>query len=436
MEKFIAEPARKTPVADEVDVLVLGAGPAGFGAALAAARNGAKTMIVEQYNCAGGMATAGMMSHWAGSTCSPVLREIMERTEKCQAGRIVSEQKHDTFTINHEQVKTAMYQLLREAGVIIRLYTLAVEPVMEGDEIKGAVLESKSGRQAVLAKCVIDCTGDGDIAAKSGAEYVMGREEDGKCQPVTLMFRIGNVDYSRAVFPGSFESYIQIPKGEIQALGHKHLPFPAGHVLLYRTLIPGEVCVNMTNVTDIDGTKAEDLTKAELICRDQIEVIVPFLRDYVPGFENCYLVAAASFIGVRETRHFKGLYTITGEDILEGRVFDDWIATRNGFNFDIHNVKGPGLDEHGAQKKFHAKGSYTVPLRACIPVKIKSLALAGRNISGTHLAHSNYRVMTICLNIGYGVGTAAAIALRDGVQIRDVDIVKVQKRLEQDGIVL
>ena len=111
-------------------------------------------------------------------------------------------------------------------------------------------------------------------------------------------------------------------------------------------------------------------------------------------------------------------------------------AARNGFNFDIHNVKGPGLDEHGVQENFHSKGVYTIPLRACIPVRIKSPALAGRNISGTHLAHSNYRVMTICLNMGYGVGTAAAIALRDGVQIRDVDIVKVQKRLNEDGVVL
>ena len=115
MEKFITEPARKTPVAEEVDVLVLGAGPAGVGAALAAARNGAKTMIVEQYNCAGGMATAGMMSHWSGSTCSPILREIMERAGKCQAGNIPSDQKYETFTINHEQQKTAMYQLLKEA---------------------------------------------------------------------------------------------------------------------------------------------------------------------------------------------------------------------------------------------------------------------------------------------------------------------------------
>ena len=439
MQKFYQEAARRIPVIAETDIVVAGGGPAGVGAAIAAARNGAKVILLEKYNNLGGMATSGMMSHWSGAEQCSLLNEVtaaMRRVESCSRE---DNAQNDAFTrrrgLYHEAQKTALQRLALEAGVTIQFHTLVVGAIMEGDCVRGVITESKSGREAIYAKIVIDATGDGDVAAFAGAEYLFGREEDHKCQPVTLMFRIGGVDYSRAVFPCSFESYIDIPKGEIQALGKANLPHPAGHVLLYRAMIPGEVCVNMTNVTDVDGTKAEELTRAELICRGQIEVIVPFLREYVPGFENCYLVAAASFIGVRETRHFKGLYTITGEDILEGRVFDDWIATRNGFNFDIHNVKGPGLDEHGAQAKYHAKGAYTVPLRACIPVKIKSLALAGRNISGTHLAHSNYRVMTICLNVGYGVGTAAAIALRDGVQIRDVDIVKVQKRLEQDGIV-
>lgn len=137
-------------------------------------------------------------------------------------------------------------------------------------------------------------------------EYELGREGDHLCQPVTLMFRIGGVDYSRAIFPGSFESYIDVPKGEIQALGKSVLTHPAGHVLLYRTRIPGEVCVNMTNVINIDATDVRQLTEAEKVCRRQMDEMIPFLREYAPGYEDCYLVTSASNVGVRETRHFNG----------------------------------------------------------------------------------------------------------------------------------
>jgi hypothetical protein len=167
-------------------------------------------------------------------------------------------------------------------------------------------VESKSGREAIFAKRIIDCSGDGDVAARAGAEFQKGREEDGKMQPVTLMFRIGGVDYTRAVFPPSFETHIPLPDGDIQELGRKHLPFPAGHVLLYRTLLPNEVCVNMTNVIDIDGTNADDLSKAEIICHRQIDSIVPFLRKYVPGCENAKIKSSGSHVGIRESRHIAG----------------------------------------------------------------------------------------------------------------------------------
>lgn len=153
-----------------------------------------------------------------------------------------------------------------------------------------------------------------------------------------------------------------------------------------------------------------------------------------PGYEKCYPVTSAQMMGVRETRHFKGLYTMTPEDIVEARVFDDWIATRNMFNFDIHNVEGSGLDKNGAQHNFHAKGGYTIPYRACVPVKIDGLLLAGRDISGTHKAHSNYRVMPICINMGQGVGIAAALAARDGIQPRSVNVAEVQKILTENGV--
>ena len=181
----------------------------------------------------------------------------------------------------------------------------------------GVITENKNGRPAGRAASVIDATGDGDLAARAGAPYRKGREPDGGMQPVTIMFKVAGVDYSRAVFPGSFETNFEIPGGRIQDLGHAHLPHPAGHVLLYPSSLPGVVTVNMTNQTGIDGTLAEDLTRAELACRRQIEQIVPFLRDKIPGYEKCFLISTASLMGVRETRHFIGDYTLTAEDIVE-----------------------------------------------------------------------------------------------------------------------
>ncbi len=435
--KFYEEAARRIPVIAETDVLVAGGGPAGIGAALAAARCGAKVMLIEKGSALGGVATLGMMSHWSGAAQCPLMNEIAERSVQSSSMPLELASQLDGFDrsrgIPHECLKQTLSQMMRESGVVFQLHTMAVGVICENNKVRGIITESKSGREAIYAKAVIDATGDGDIAAFAGVEYQQGREEDHQCQPVTTMFRIGGVDYSRAVFPGSFETLIHLPKGEIQALGKAHLPAPAGHVLLYRNSLPGEVVVNMTNVTGIDGTNVRDLTRAEIICRDQMDAIVKFLREYVPGYEKCYLTASGE-VGVRETRHFKGVYTLVPEDIVEAMVFDDWIATRNFFNFDIHNLSGSGLDANGCQKHFKAKGEYTIPYRACVPEKIDGLLLSGRNISGTHKASSNYRVMGICLNIGQGVGTAAAVAVRDNVELRNANIRKVQDILLKTGV--
>ena len=438
--KFYHEGARDIPVIAETELLVAGGGPAGVGAAIAAARCGVKVMLIEKSGSLGGMATEGMMSHWTGASECPLVLEIMERTMRHSALPLEMAPQLNHYDLHwripHECQKHVLFQMTMEAGVRVQVHTMAVDVIKEGNTVKGIITESKSGREAILAQAVIDATGDGDIAAFAGVEYLMGREEDQACQPVTLMFRVGGVDYERAVFPASFESYIDVPKGEIQSLGKKHLQHPAGHVLLYPNLLPGEVTVNMTNVTDIDGTDVRDLTQAEITCRDQMESIVLFLREYVPGYEKCYLSASGSNVGVRETRHFKGVKTVTAEDIVEAAVFDDWIATRNYFGFDIHNVKGSGLDSNGAQKHFKSKGKYTIPYGACLPEKVDGLLLSGRNISGTHKAHSNYRVMGICLNIGVGVGTAAASAIKSNRQLRDVDIKEVQQILIKNGTTL
>lgn len=417
------EAARDLPVAGEYDVIVAGSGPAGVSAAITAGRMGVKVLLVEWANSVGGISTSGMMSHWTGSVESPLYTEILTRSAAKNEGaghnKIVPQ-------IDPENLKAVYLEMLAEANVTLLLYTFVCGVVMEGSRVAGIITESKSGRRVYKAKVMVDGTGDGDVAAYAGAEYTKGRESDGRMQPCTLMFKVAGVDLDRAVLLGSFESTHQTEKGELQALAKEHIPYPAGHLLVYRSTLPGIVTCNMTNCTEIDGTKAEDLTRAEIVCRSQMPAIVKYLREFVPGFENCYIISAASLMGVRETRHFKGMYTLNENDILTARVFDDWVVRGAHFNFDVHNLTGAGLDKTGVQHKWTQNKGYTIPYGCLVPEKIDGLLLSGRNISGTHIAHSNYRVMPICVGIGAAAGAAAAVAVQKGIQPRDIKAEMIQ----------
>ena len=421
---YIEEPARRIPISAECDVLVCGGGPAGFAAAIWAARMGADVLLVEQCADVGGVATTGLMSHWTGDTKGGFYEELLDRT--CDA--------EDKTLIDPEKLKTVLLEMLAEAGVHVFLYTMVSQVLMEQGVVRGVITESKAGREAIRAKIVVDCTGDGDVAARAGVPFQKGRETDGKMQPVTLMFKVGGVDTDRAPFIGCFEDTCQIPAGDIQTIGRQKISFPAGHVLIYPSTKPGIVTLNMTNAIDIDGTNPRDLTRGQLICRRQMDEILAFLREDVPGFGNSYIVSAASMIGVRETRHLEGLYTLTEEDIYSARIFPDWAVTKAHFNFDIHNITGNGLDAAGLQKGFCQSQGYTIPYRCFVPQKIDGLLFAGRNISGTHKAHSNYRVMPICCNMGQSVGIAAALCVQQGIQPRELSVTDLQAELQKAGV--
>lgn len=410
----------------KTDVLVLGAGPSGFAAAYRAAKEGVKVVLVEQCGEVGGMSTSGLMSHWAGTCDSPLFHELLLRSSERNEGDY---KNHITETIDPEQLKTLYLEMLLEAGVHLILYTFAMDAICDGDKVLGAEVVNKSGVFQIYADVTIDATGDGDIAALAGAEYVKGREQDGKMQPATMMFKVGGVDTKRAAYLDSFESTYETEKGELQALARQHISHPAGHILTYRTTLPGVVTCNMTNMIDIDGTNAEDLTKASIGCRKQLSDIISYLREFAPGFENCFLLDSASFIGVRETRHFKGLYTLTKEDVWEARVFEDAVVRGARFNFDVHNITGSGLDKTGVQHGFTQEKGYTIPLRCLVPIKKDGLLLCGRNISGTHIAHSNFRVMPICVGIGEAAGVIAALCVKKQVAPRKVDACEVKKIL-------
>lgn len=411
---------------DEADVVVVGAGPAGVSAAISAGRMGADVILIEQNETVGGVSTIGYMSHFAGKVSSRLYDEILMRQSRMEGRK---DKSISLETINPEILKVVYLKMLIEAGVKLRLYTFVSDVICEDEEVKGLIVETKSGRGVIYAKTIVDCSGDGDVAAKAGAEYCLGRENDGKMQPATLMFKVAGVDYSRAVFPCSFESYINTEKGELQHLAKEHLKFPMGHVLLYKTSLPGVVTCNMTNSIAVDGTKSEDLTKADVQCRLQIYEIEAFLREYVPGYEHCFVIGSASFLGVRETRHFLGEYILNEDDVYQARYFEDWVVKDAYFNFDVHNLTGGGMDKTGVQENFKQLKGYTIPYRCLIPKSLKNVLLAGRCISGTHMAHSNYRVMPICVAMGESAGIAAVIASRRNGLVRAVEAKEIQEIL-------
>ncbi len=433
--EHIEEPRRLTPVSAAVDVLVVGGGPAGCAAAISAARLGARTVLVEQAACLGGVATSGLMSHWTGSTQGGIYEEILERSLPPQLPAVdLGKHGQARQLIDHERLKTTLLDMLLESGVRVQCYTFAAGVLKTGQQVSGIITESKSGREAIQAQVVIDASGDGDIAALAGVPFHKGRESDGRMQPMTIMLQLGGVDTAQVRWVPGFEETYELPGGDLQSLARRHLPHPAGHVLIYPSPLPGVATLNMTNCIEVDGTDVRDLNRAEQVCRSQIPAILAFLREFVPGFSSAFLLKTASAIGVRETRHFQGLVTLTEQDISEARVFEDWVVTKAHFNFDVHSLSGAGLDPSGAQREFRQAKGYTIPYGCLVPSQVDGLLLAGRNISGTHLAHSNYRVMPICANIGQAAGIAAALSAKQAVAPRQVPASAIQQVLRGLGV--
>lgn len=431
MTEFINE-TNKIPQIADVDVLVCGAGPAGIGASIMAARQGVSVMIVEAQGCLGGIATAGMMSHWGGRSSSKIMPEIWDLAyEKSKDIGWTEENDSGRNAIYHDIQKIVLEEMVNKEGIKVLYHTMVCKAVVENGEIIGVIVENKSGRGFIKAKRVVDSTGDGDVAASAGVPYFKGREEDGKMQPCTIMFNVGGVDFERAVFPPSFETTVQTEKGELQALAKELLPFPAGHVLLYRQPMPNTVCCNMTNAVGIDGTDAESLTRGIMTCRSQIVPIIKFLREYVPGYEKCWLMSSASFIGIRETRHFEGLEALSKDDLLQAKYYDNWVVRRGWFNFDVHNLTGASLDKTGVQHGWKQKNDYTIPYGCLLPKNVEGLLLSGRNISGSHMAHSNFRIMSVCIAIGEAAGVAAALSVKQNKKLSSLDVKEIQSYLGQ-----
>jgi hypothetical protein len=295
------------------------------------------------------------------------------------------------------------------------------------------VFETKSGTLLVEAKVIVDCTGDGDIAARAGAEFETGRESDGLTQPMTLMFRMVGFHLD------AFENYVRQNPTQWRgvhglwdlvrkAAESGQLDLPREDILFFGTPHEQEVSVNSTRVGRVLGTNTFDLTCAEWEGRRQMQQVASFLKQYVPGFEHSYIAQSGVHIGVRETRRIVGEYRLTAGDLLNARQFDDVIA-RAAYPVDIHNPAGKGT----ILKPVPPGDAYDIPLRALIPKSIENLLMAGRCISGTHEAHSSYRVMPTSMATGQAAGVCAALCAKSGRGTREVDVREVQGELLRQG---
>lgn len=402
------------------DVIVLGAGPAGVAAAVAAARTGARTLLVEQNAYPGGMSTAGLLTTWCGTCSGGIFNELLETHTRFFAWRKV---------FDPEMLKLKYQQLLEDAGAETMYHATFLRAHTEHGRITAVEVLALGDVLTLPAEMFIDATGNGDVAKAVGVPFTVGRETDGKMQPMSLMFLVGGLDEATAIYPG-FGTHPDLEAKMQEYADSGRVEKPAGHVILIPGYHPGTATVNMTNVIDVDGTDVFDLNRAEALTRHQLPQIVRFLRECVPGYENCYLLQSGAHVGVRESRHFEGLYKLTELDILQQRIFDDWVVSNARYTFGNHSLTGSGLDRNNLTYRGQ---QYTVPLRSLIPVGVDNLLLAGRNISGTHMAHASFRVIPICLGIGEGAGTAAALAALDGISPKAVNAARVQSLLLRSG---
>jgi hypothetical protein len=441
--KALSEPARQTEVHGEYDVVVLGGGPAGMAAAVAAARAGRSTLLVERYGFLGGMGTAAGVTNFCGlhanvhgdirQVVHGVADGLLERiarlgglnTPHALFGKTVA-QAYDTAAY-----KIAADDLLLSSGVQILFHALAAGVLMDGERrVRALLVETKSGRRAVVGRMFIDASGDGDLAAWAGAPYEVGDGHGNMLYPST-MFRINGVDPQRAG-----KAWEVIPKLMAQAEAEGRYQFPRKGAIVRPQKSGIEWRVNLTQLANregnaMNGVDALELSDAEVLGRRQIAGVAGFLRE-VPGFEQSYISDIAPQVGIRETRRVRGLYELTESDVLDCASFDDTIGV-NGWPLELH-LKGDV--EFRWPKIPESRGFNHLPYRMTVPEGLDNVWVAGRCASMSHEAQSAARVTGACFVMGEAAGNAAHLALQAGSTADGVDVAALQARLDDNGAYL
>ncbi len=442
------------------DVVIIGGGPAGTVAAIASARCGAKTLLVEQNGYLGGMLTmAGtgpQMTFHAGST--QVVQGIPEE--------IVARMVKEGFSPGHmedfvgyassvtpfdaEGMKLILETMVKEAGADLLYHTVYTGCDWEDRRIRKVHLYGKQGFFDVSASVFIDASADADLATHAGIGSVYGREEDHLAQPMTMNIKVSNVNRDKMIeyiknnsgdmldtIP--FERLQLIPRSGMQgaysvirmAKEKGEFPIDRDMVLCFETNNPGEYILNMSRVIKKSALDSFDLTEAEIEGRKQAHAIVAFMRNYIPGFEHAVIVTTGPHIGIRESRKINGAYRLTASDLLENKMFEDAIAM-GGYPIDIHSPDGGTMEHHYLKKS----SWYSIPYRCLYTNELDNLLVAGRCISATHEACAAVRVTPILMAISEGAGTAAAIAAKQGIGVAAIDVTQLQNLLKDHGAFL
>ena len=438
VEKTILEPSRRLKVCRETEVLVVGGGPAGVAAALAAARNGADTTLVERYNHLGGMATGGLVilipNMSAGTEeqeiagiCDEMMRRVdakggARHPQRRHLGsadpRLIEELKHYhdfvvdgrvrmSVIVDPEMLKCVLNEMIEEAGVKLYLHSWASTAMVDGDHVRGIAFESKSGRQAILSKTTIDTTGDGDVFASAGAEFDGVVDPNLRSASVAVVWRMGDVDFpAYSNFRHSEPEAFKALMGELrEAIGFDAFPLP--------THRDDQVWVNNW-VLGRDCLDVDDITWTEVAVRKAMLKAHDILKRKMPGFQKSFILDTASQLGTRGSRRLIGEHVVTEDDVRSGVVFSDTIAVIPPFH-----IKTPPK---------------AIPYRSLVPVKVDDLLVAGRCFSSDPFANDLLNLIPFCVAMGEAAGTAAAVAVADGVQPRKVDVGKVQRKLVDQGV--
>jgi hypothetical protein len=444
------------------DIVVAGGGPGGIPAAIAAARNGAKTLLVEKNGYLGGNLSIGLpllayLDKWGHQVTAGIAQEYVDRLTKHGAcwGHARCPMHNSITTYNHDISKIVLLEMCQEAGVEILLHAEVVDTNVDNGCLKSVTLYGKGFRIEVDAKVFIDATGDGDVAYMAGAQYDMGQKDTGVLQPPTCMFSVGGVNEEKffqflddepeqmilsdtiEVGQGYDVSHFRSTKNytvvglrklftELKAKGE--LPVDRDTFIGINSMLPGEHNINCTRHLGIDGSNLFDLTRAEIDGIFQIENLVATMRKHIPGYENCYITRIYPSIGIRETRRFIGKKQLTEDKILAGDIPEDAIGL-GSYIIDIHDGNGAGT----IVKKIDA---YGIPYGCTVAKDMRGLMFAGRCASLDAVVMSSARVMPTCMVIGEGAGVGAALAVRHGIQPADVDVREIRTILKASGVLL
>ena len=450
-------PPREVPVIGDYDVAVCGGGPAGCAAALAAARQGLKTLLIEGQGQLGGMGTSGLVSHWLGGRANDcrtwlvggIFKELsLAGVERgiallpepepegrlsphgwCRGGQLTAGVPFDPFAM-----AALLDDVMQEAGVDVLLFTRAVEVLLENDAITQVVIHSKSGFQTVPVKAVIDATGDADIAALGGCPTVLGRAEDRLMTPVTLQIHMDHVDadalaaYANRDGKPSFRWL-----DEIQALMKQgEWPFEYNRLICVQMTEKDVFMVNTSRITGCDGTNGASVSKAMAQGRREALQLLTILRKHAPGFANARLKAVAPLLGVRETRRIIGEFVLGVDDLLSGRGFEDVIGF-TAYGWDLPDPKRPS---HQPMEGRHKPEFTPIPYRVMLPQGITNLICPGRAVSCERDVLGPLRVMAPCMAMGEAAGVAAAQVARERKAFADVEVPALRQALRKAGAIV